>query len=61
MQAILKSFKSTNSPFFNPFWHNWWFEELFFHKTYEPQYEKTNNVDSDQVSHKPGCTATVDG
>ena len=28
---------------------------------FEPQYEKTNNVDSDQVWHKPGCTATGDG
>ena len=27
----------------------------------EPQHEKTNNVDSDQVWHKPGCTATGDG
>ena len=29
--------------------------------TCEPQHEKTNNVDSDQVRHKPGCTATGDG
>ena len=28
---------------------------------YEPQHEKTNNVDSDQVWHKPGCTVTGDG
>ena len=27
---------------------------------YEPRYEKTNNVESDQVWHKPGCTATGD-
>ena len=27
----------------------------------EPRHEKTNNVDSDQVWHKPGCTATGDG
>ena len=27
----------------------------------EPQHEKTNNVDSDQVWHKPGCAANVDG
>ena len=27
----------------------------------ELQREKTNNVDSDQVWHKPGCTATGDG
>ena len=27
----------------------------------EPQHEKTNNVDSDQVWHKPGCAATADG
>ena len=29
--------------------------------TFEPRHGKTNNVDSDQVSHKPGCTATGDG
>ena len=23
--------------------------------------EKTNNLDSDQVRHKPGCTVTEDG
>ena len=28
---------------------------------YEAQYEKTNNVVSDQVWHKPDCTATGDG
>ena len=27
----------------------------------EPRHEKTNNVVSDQVWHKPGCTATGDG
>ena len=27
----------------------------------EPQCEKTNNVDSDQVWHKPGCAATENG
>ena len=27
----------------------------------EPQHEKTNNVDSDQVLHKPGCAVTGDG
>ena len=27
----------------------------------EPQREKINNVDSDQVQHKPDCTATGDG
>ena len=26
-------------------------------KSNEPQHEKTNNVDFDQVWHKPGCTA----
>ena len=25
---------------------------------FEPQHEKTNNVDSDRVWHKPGCAAT---
>ena len=30
-------------------------------KKYEPQHEKTNNVVSDQVWHKPGCAATGDG
>ena len=29
--------------------------------TYEPQHEKTNNVVSDQVWHKQGCTTTWDG
>ena len=28
---------------------------------FEPQHEKTNNVNSDQVWHKSGCTATGDG
>ena len=28
---------------------------------YEPWSEKTKNVESDQVWHKPGCTATGDG
>ena len=27
----------------------------------EPQREKTNNVDFNQVWQKPGCTATGDG
>ena len=30
-------------------------------KNMSRQCEKTNNVDSDQVWHKPGCTATGDG
>ena len=28
---------------------------------YEPVREKTNNLDSDQVRDKQGCTATGDG
>ena len=28
---------------------------------YEPVREKTNNLGSDQVRHKPGCTVTEDG
>ena len=28
---------------------------------YEPVREKTNNVGSDQVQHKLGCTVTEDG
>ena len=28
---------------------------------YEPVNEKTNNLGSDQVRHKPGCTVTEDG
>ena len=28
---------------------------------YEPVHEKTNNLGSDQVQHKPGCTVTEDG
>ena len=31
------------------------------HSSYEPRHEKTNNVDSYQVKHKPSCTATGDG
>ena len=27
----------------------------------EPVREKTNNLDPDQVRHKPGCTVTEDG
>ena len=27
----------------------------------EPRHEKTNVLVSDQVRHKPGCTATEDG
>ena len=27
----------------------------------EPVHEKTNNLGSDQVRHKPGCTVTEDG
>ena len=32
-----------------------------FQVIYEPRHEKTNIVVSDQVRHKPGCTATEDG
>ena len=28
---------------------------------YEPVHEKINNLCSDQVRHKPGCTVTEDG
>ena len=28
---------------------------------FEPVREKTNNLGSDQVRHKPGCTVTEDG
>ena len=27
---------------------------------FEPEHEKTNNLGSDQVPHKPGCTVTED-
>ena len=30
-------------------------------KSFEPCHEKTNILVSDQVRHKPGCTATKDG
>ena len=33
----------------------------FKNLTIEPVREKTNNLDSDQVLHKPGCTVTEDG
>ena len=28
---------------------------------YEPVHGKANNLGSDQVRHKPGCTVTEDG
>ena len=31
------------------------------HYSFEPVREKTNNVVSDHVQHKPGCTVTEDG
>ena len=34
--------------------------DLVFFKN-ELCHEKTNNVDSNQVWHKPGCTGTEDG
>ena len=33
----------------------------FLETSYEPMREKTNNLGSDQVRHKPGCTVTEDG
>ena len=30
-------------------------------RSFELVFEKTNNLDSDQVRHKPGCTVTEDG
>ena len=34
----------------------------YFHwNEFEPRHEKTNVLVSDQVRHKPGCTATEDG
>ena len=36
-------------------------KERIFLSKYELQHEKTNNVDSDQVWHKPDCAATWDG
>ena len=32
-----------------------------FSMKYEPVHEKTNNLGSDQVRYKPGCTVTEDG
>ena len=32
-----------------------------FLELYEPVREKTNNLGSDQVQHKPDCTVTEDG
>ena len=32
-----------------------------YRKIFEPQHEKTNNVVSDQVEHKPRCASTEDG
>ena len=31
------------------------------HRRYEPVHEKTNNLGSDQVGHKLGCTVTEAG
>ena len=31
------------------------------HVLYEPVHEKTNNLGSDLVRHKPACTITEDG
>ena len=35
-------------------------KELFNQHLFEPRHEKTNVLVSDQVRHKPGCTATED-
>ena len=37
------------------------FGSFFFFIKYEPVREKTNNLSSDQVQHKPGCTVAEDG
>ena len=37
-----------------------WMKPLI-HFTNEPRHEKSNNLGSDQVRHKPGCTVTEDG
>ena len=34
---------------------------LLTYKIIKPQREKTNNLGSDQVRHKPDCTVTEDG
>ena len=34
---------------------------MHFNKTYEPVGEKTKNLGSNQVQHKPGFTVTEDG
>ena len=34
---------------------------LSIYRLYEPRREKTNILVSDQVPHKPDCTATEDG
>ena len=33
---------------------------LYFHRLFEPRHQKTNNVVSEQVQHKPSCTSTED-
>ena len=35
--------------------------EMLFSGNIKPVHEKTNNLGSDQVRHKPGCTITEDG
>ena len=37
------------------------FDLKFYLALFEPRHEKTNVLVSDQVRHKPGCTATEDG
>ena len=36
-------------------------EQFLFCPILEPHHEKTNNVVSEQVRHKPSCTGTEDG
>ena len=37
------------------------FHSYSFSRQFEPVHEKTNNLESDQVRHKPACTVTEDG
>ena len=37
------------------------FYQFLYLGLFEPVHEKTNNLGSDQVRHKPGCTFTEDG
>ena len=40
--------------------NNYWYGIYAMALTYDPVREKTNNLGSEQIQHKPGCTVTDD-